>query len=450
MDQDSRAAPAPPRQIGFAIALALVVGNMIGSGIFLLPANLAPYGLNAIVGWIVTIGGAMCLAAVFAALAKAMPEAAGPYDYVRSALGEPPAFFVMWSYWISIWVTNAAISIAAVSYLSSLAPAAFALPGVSALAAIGFVVLFAAVASSGTRTSGGVQIVTSILKVLPLIAAIVIAALVLGRGGPIAEFAPAPVNVAGVSGAVALTLWAMLGFECASVPAARVRDPERNIPRATLLGTLIVGLIYLAASTAVFLVLPANVAAGSSAPFADLVGSFWGPAAATAVVLFAAISCLGALNGWVLLQGEVPLALSLRGVFPRWFAAVNRRGMPVRAQVLGTALSIALIGSNYTRGLTELFGFMALLATVATLVLYLVTAVAALRLMADGRLRRGPLLALTLVGGAFAIWTFYGAGAEATAWGAVLLATGVPVYFLMRWRGGSSRRAEANPAAPRE
>src|SRR5687768_12673461 len=122
------------RQLGFWMCLALVVGNMIGSGIFLLPANLAPYGLNAIIGWVITIGGAMCLATVFAALAKAMPDATGPYDYVSRSLGEPPAFFVVWSYWISTWVTNAAISIAAVSYLSSLAPAAFASPAVPALA----------------------------------------------------------------------------------------------------------------------------------------------------------------------------------------------------------------------------------------------------------------------------------------------------------------------------
>src|SRR6187399_1223861 len=158
------------RQLGFWICLALVVGNMIGSGIFLLPANLAPYGLNAIWGWLITIGGALCLATVFAELAKAMPDAAGPYDYVSRSLGEPPAFFVMWSYWISTWVTNAAISIAAVSYLSTLA-----------LAAIAFVAFFTVVACSGARVSGGVQIVTSVLKILPLIAAMVIALIVLGH-----------------------------------------------------------------------------------------------------------------------------------------------------------------------------------------------------------------------------------------------------------------------------
>ena len=432
------------------MALALVVGNMIGSGIFLLPANLAPYGTNAIIGWVVTIAGSMCLAAVFAALARAFPRANGPYDYVRPALGEPPAFFVMWSYWISTWVTNAAISIAAVSYLSTLAPETFAHTGVSALTAIAFVVLFAAVALTGARSSGNVQIITSILKVLPLIAAVVIAVLVLGRGQQTAPTSATPISLNGVASSAALTLWAMLGFECATVPAQRVRNPERNIPRATLIGTLIAGLVYLAASSAVFLLLPTEVAAKSSAPFADLVGHYWGSTAGTLVVLFAAISCLGALNGWVLLVGEIPLSLAQRGVFPRWFAKVNGRGMPVHAQLLGTALASALIAANFTRGLTELFGFMALLATVATLVLYFVASISALRLTATGQLRRGLITVATIVGTFYALWTLYGAGAEATGWGLALLASGIPVYLIMRSRGGSNRAAEAIPAAPPE
>ena len=440
---------ASDRQLGFWMCLALVVGNMIGSGIFLLPANLAPYGLNAIVGWVITISGALCLAAVFSALAKAMPEAAGPYDYVSGGLGAPPAFFVMWSYWISTWVTNAAISIAAVSYLSSLAPEYFAAPAAPALSAVFFVILFTIVACMGARTSGGVQIVTSVLKILPLIAAMVIALMVLGQGDRPADFAPVPVSTDGIAATAALTLWAMLGFECATVPASRVRDPGRNIPRATLIGTFAVGLIYLAASSSVFLLLPANVAATSPAPFADLVRIYWGEAAAVLVVLFAAISCLGALNGWVLLQGELPLALSRRGVFPKWFGKVNSRGMPVQAQIAGSTLSTALIAANYTKGLTELFAFMALLATVATLVLYLFAALSALKLMADGKLQRGGLMAITVAGTLYALWTFYGAGAEATMWGMALLATGIPVYFAMRASSRASSPAqEAAPAAP--
>lgn len=441
----------PKRQLGFAVALALVVGNIIGSGIFLLPANLAPYGLNAIIGWGVTIAGALCLAAVFAALARALPEASGPYDYVLTGLGELPAFLVMWGYWMSVWVGIPAIAIAAVSYLSSLAPNL--LVGAAApAAAVGLVILFTAVACSGARTSGAVQVVTSVLKLVPLVAAIVVAVLVFGSGnGPdTSSFAATPVSMGGISGAMALTLWALLGFECATVPASRVRDPGRTIPRATILGTLIAGLVYVGASSAVFLLLPAELAAKSSAPFADLISRYWGPSAGTGVVLFAAISCLGALNGWVLMQGEVPLTLARRGVFPKWFGVVNAKGMPVRAQVLGTALSSALIAANYTRGLTDLFGFVILLATSSTLVLYLVVALSALRLMAKGELGKGVLLLIAALGVAYAIWTLYGAGREALGWGAVLFVTAIPVYHLMRSRSGSSPAAGVSPAALRE
>jgi APA family basic amino acid/polyamine antiporter len=446
VNEASRQPLSPPRQLGFTIALALVVGNMIGSGIFLLPANLAPFGINSVIAWIVTIAGSLCLAGVFAMLAKALPQAAGPYDYVRTALGEPPAFFVMWSYWIATWVTNAAISIAAVSYLSTLAPGLFAHTGVSALAAIGFVILFTVVVLGGARSAGGVQVVTSVLKVLPLIAAVVIALMVFGGGGEAAPAAPAPASFNGVAAAAALTLWAMLGFECAAIPAQRVRDPERNIPRATILGTLLVGLIYFTAFLAIYLLLPGDVAAKSSAPFADLASRYWGPLAGTLVVFFAAISCLGALNGWVLIVGDIPLALAERGVFPRYFAKLNRRGMPVGALVLGAVLSCGLIAANYTRGLTELYGFMALLATVATLVLYLVAAIAALRLTQLGMLKRGVMTGVTMLGLIYGVWTLYGSGFEATAWGAVLLATGVPVYLFMRSRAGSSQPVAETPA----
>ncbi len=439
------------RQLGFWMCLALVVGNMIGSGIFLLPANLAPLGANAIWGWVLTIGGAMCLAGVFSSLAKAIPEATGPYDYVAKAMGAPPAFFVMWAYWISTWITNSTIAIAAVSYLSTLAPGFFAAPGVSALTAIAFVALFTAVACTGAQGSGKVQILTSVLKIMPLVAAMVIALIVFGQGEPTAEFAPTPVNPNNIAAAAALTLWALLGFECAAVPAGRVKDPARTIPRATLIGTLTVGLIYLAASSAVFLLLPAEVAASSAAPFADLVGSYWGPTASLLVVFFAAISCLGALNGWVLLQGEVPLSLARRGVFPQWFGKVNSRGMPVRAQLLSSGLSAALVAANYTKGLTELFGFMALLATVATLVLYLVAALSALRLMWTGQMQRGLMIIVTLVGVVYSVWTFYGAGRDANLWGLLLLMSAIPVWFGMRLSSlWSTPAPAATPAAPPE
>ena len=450
----TRLMTAPPRQIGFWTCLALVIGNTIGTGIFLLPAALAPFGWNALYGWLITISGGLCLAYVFAALARTMPDAGGPYDYIAGAFGPMAGFFVMWSYWISQWVTNAAIGIGIVSYLAPFAPDFFARPGAGPLVAIGLVITMTAIALRGVRASGTVQIVTTVLKLLPLFAVILAVFVVLGgpdgSAATTANVAPAPVAAPAIAGAAALALWAMLGFESGTVPAGRVIDPARTIARATLIGTLFVGLVYVLVTFAVFLLLPADVAANSTAPLADLISGIWGNEAGKLVAAFAAISALGALNGWVFLQAEVPLVLAERGVFPRVFARVNAAGMPVFAHVLGCSLSVALIATNLSSGLIQIFSFIVLLATVATLVLYLLGALAMLALLKRGRAKGALLTAAALVGAIYAGWTFYGAGAEATGWGAALLATGIPVYALMRWRAGSTPAAVATAAAPPE
>ena len=442
--------PPVQRMIGFWTALALVVGNVIGTGIFLLPATLAPFGWNALYGWLVTIGGGLCLAYVFAGLARGMPRANGPYDYIATAFGAPAGFFVMWSYWVSLWVTNAAIAIGAVAYLTPFAPDFFAWPPAGPLTAIGFVLLFTFVATRGVRSSGNVQLVTSVLKLLPLIAVIVAAILILGRGGGEAAgaVAPAPVSLSGIAGATALALWAMLGFESAAVPAARISTPGRTIPRATMIGTLLVGLIYLLVSSAVLLLLPSAEAAASQAPLADLIGLYWGSEAASLVAAFAAISALGALNGWVLLQAEVPMTLAMRGVFPKAFARLNRQRTPIIAHLLGCALSCVLVATNLSSGMIRIYEFMILLATTATLVLYFVAALGCIELQRRNEIETRPLLlAASIIGLLFALATFYGAGLEATGWGAALLATAIPVYFVMRRADRSSPAPEADPAS---
>ena len=428
------AEPKPAeRALGFWMCLALVVGNIIGSGVFLLPAALAPYGINAIFGWGVTIAGAICLAYVLAALARIIPG--GPHAQVSAAFGPLTGFMVMWSFWISVWVANATIAVAAVSYLSMFAPSIANVTGLPALLAVGLIWLVTLVNAGGARAAGAVQVVTSLLKLTPLIAVIVIAAMLYaGDDMPRTALSTEVVAPGAMAGAAALTLWALLGFESATLSSDKVKDPERTVPRATMAGTAVAGLFYLLACSAVILLLPGEQAAASPAPFADAVAPYWGAGAAGLVALFAAISCLGALNGWTLVLGEVPLTLARSGVFPRWFGVTTAGGTPVRAQFAGSALASILVAMNYTRGMTELFTFMALLATVATLVLYLACALAALALLARGAMRSALLWVLATSGATYSIWAFYGAGVEATGWGAVLLATGLPVWWAMKVR----------------
>jgi basic amino acid/polyamine antiporter, APA family len=418
------------------MCVALVVGNMIGSGVFMLPASLAPYGVDSLTGWLFTAAGAMVLAVVFAALARAVPGSGGPYVYTRAAFGEVGAFVVAWGYWVAVWVGNAAIATGGVSYVSALFPSVARVPGASAVVTLAAIWVLTYVNCRGVRTAGWVQAITTVVKLLPLLA-VALLGLWFVRQDLLAEYASAPITLSGTTAAATLTLWAMLGLESATVPAEKVEDAERTVPRATLIGTVLTALVCALACTVVLLIVPRSELAASNAPFADAARAFWGEGSAVLVALFGAVSTFGALNGWILVQGEVPYAMARDGVFPRLFARQSRRGAPVFALVSTSALVSLLVVMNFRRGLVDVFTFMILLATSANLVAYLLCALALLRLQQQGRLgnaRRGTpgLAAAGVLGAAYSLWAIFGAGRDAILWGVVLLLAGLPFYGLMR------------------
>jgi APA family basic amino acid/polyamine antiporter len=299
--------------------------------------------------------------------------------------------------------------------------------------------LLTAVNIRGARVAGRVQVLTTTLKILPLVV-IAIAGLALFEP---AHFAIAERDAGAIGlrlmSVVTLTLWAFLGLECATIPAALIRDPDRTIPRATMVGTVIAAVIYILSTIGVMSLLAPGALAASTAPFADAARVIGGDGAAALVAIGAAVSCLGALNGWVLIVGQWPLAVARDGLFPQLFARVNGRGTPVAGMILAGGLTTALIAMNYSRGLVGLFTFIILLATLSTLLPYTLCSLASL-LMSSGRLRgwravsrTGALVAaLAFV---YSIIAIVGAGWEVIRWGAVLAAAGLPVYFWMRWRG---------------
>jgi basic amino acid/polyamine antiporter, APA family len=281
-------------------------------------------------------------------------------------------------------------------------------------------------------------LVSTIIKLVPLIAVIGLAAWVMMGSGTanIRPFNAADLNLASITSAATLTLWAMLGIEAATVPADKVVNPEKTIPRATLIGAGSAGLIYLIVCSAVVLMLPAALVAGSEAPFADFVERYGGGAeAGTIIAAFGAISALGALNGWVMLQAEIPAAMARDGLFPAWVGRVSKRGTPIAAHLLSASLLSIVVLFNYSRSMAELFQFLILLTTAIVLVMYIACALAAVKLMHEQRLAASMGLRLVIgVALLYGAFTLYGAGGEALLWGLGLLLLAVPVYFLVRRR----------------
>jgi APA family basic amino acid/polyamine antiporter len=427
-------------KLGLWMCLALVVGNIIGSGIFLLPASLAPYGWNSVVGWAMTAAGAMFLAVVFAQLARVFPQAGGPYVYPRVAFGELCGFLMAWGYWVSTWVGNVSIAIGTVASLAELIPALKTTVGAPAVTAVAMIWVLTLLNYRGVKFAGAFQFVTTILKLLPLLAIIVLAVwLFLTHDASVIRVAPQPLSISSVTAAATLTLWALLGLESATVPSDKVIDPERTVPRATLWGTLLAAVIYVLACSTVVLLLPEAELAKSNAPFADAIRLFWGDAAASTLAFFAFVSGLGALNGWILLQGEMPRVLAAEGVFPRIFAKESRFGTPGAAFFITSALATPLALMNYSRSMVDIFTFMILIATSAFLVMYLFCSLAAIKLAWNGQLglagrRLIWMLSVGAIATVYSIWTLYGAGSEAFWWTIVLLAAGLPVYYFVRKR----------------
>jgi APA family basic amino acid/polyamine antiporter len=428
------ASPLPAdRKLGLVAAIALVMGNMIGSGVYLLPASLAPFGWNAVGGWMVTIVGALVLAWVFAKLAHALPHVGGAVGFVHRAFGHVPAFLVSWVYLVSNLTALVTLAVAAVSYLSSLVPAIGDRALAGAVLAVGLLWTMTGLNLLGVRAVGAFQTVTTVIKVVPLLLVIALAAgAMAGGSAELAPFEREAISLDAVAGAAALTMFALLGFEAASFATDKVRDPETTVPRATMAGTLLTGVLYLVVSSAIALLLPEAVASTSPAPFATFIERFWAAWPAMLVALFAIVSCVGALNGWTLIQGELVRTMATQGLLPAWFGVTNARGVAARALVVSTVTCSVFALMNASGTLKELFEYLLLLATSASLWFYLAVALAALKL--------GVARPVAALGALFALATLWGAGIGASGLSLVLMVAGLPLYG---WARRDQRRESA-------
>jgi APA family basic amino acid/polyamine antiporter len=412
---------------------------MVGSGIFTLPALLAgEAGPASIVSLAITGLGAILLALVFAGLGRKYPRTGGPYVYARKAFGDFAGFWTAWGYWIAAWAGNAAIAIAFVGYFGVFWDRLNNSNVTAALVAVGLIWLLTIVNILGARESGWVQVFTTVLKFVPL-AIIGVVGLFFIDGGNYQPFAPHGESLSLLSTTAALTLWAFIGLESATVPADEVKDPERTIPRATIIGTVLATVLYVVATVSIMGIIPTDQLAASTSPFADAAGQIFGGGWDKVIALVAMISTFGALNGGILLQGRVPLAAAEDGMFPAPFARVHgERKTPVFGLVFSSVLVTALMLMNYTKGLVDAFTFVILLATLTTLVPYAFSAAAQAWLwLVEGEqfdvkhLVRDVVIATLAF--AYSLWAIAGAGNDIVTKGFLLLLGGIPVYIGMRW-----------------
>jgi basic amino acid/polyamine antiporter, APA family len=416
-------------KIGIWTATSLVIGNMIASGLFMLPATLAVYGGVSLIGWLISGAGALCLALVFSWLSKIKPNATGgPYAYTRDGMGDFAGFLVAWGYWISVWCTNAAIAVAFVSYLTIFIPALSNNPFLSVGTGLSAIWFLTWINTKGVKEAGVVQVITTILKLAPL--------LIITLGGLFYlnpdHFIPFNVssesNLSVITSATTLTLFAFLGLESATIPSGNIKDPEKTIPRATIIGTLLTTAIYFLGTVAVMGLIPPSELHLSQAPFADAAATIWGEGARYLVAGGAVISTFGALNGWILIQGQMPYAAARDKIFPKIFAKESKNGTPVTGIVISSVLISILMSMNFTRSLADTFTFMILLTTLTVLLPYLFSIISLVMLEYKQKKLTSFKLIVSVLAFLYSMWAIIGSGEEIVYWGFILLMAGLPFY----------------------
>lgn len=434
----------PKGGLGLWMLTALVAGNMIGSGIFLLPASLASYGSIGILSWVFTGIGAIFLALVFAKLSTLIPRTGGPYAYCRAGFGDFVGFEVAYNYWIALCVGNAAIVVAFAGYLEQFWPELHSSMLLSFAVKMAAVWIMTIINVLGIRNAGTVQLITTILKMLPLIL-ISVLGLIFLNPNHFQEFnLTGKSNFAAFTGAATLTLWSFIGLESATVPAEEAKD-TRDISKATILGTIIAAVIYILSTTAVMGLIPPSQLAHSNAPYAEAASLIFGKAGGMFVALGAIISCLGALNGWTLLQGQVPMAAARDGLFPQFFAKESARfGTPANGLIVSAIIISLLLVLTLNASLVEQFTLIILLATLSSLIPYFFTALAELMIFIKMRdefnaKRFWGSAVIAILAAIYSFWTIAGSGQEMVFYGCMLFLSGVPVYVWMQWKAAKAK-----------
>lgn len=421
------------RPFGIWTATALVIGGVIGAGIFVLPSQMAAYGWTGLAAWVLGGAGAIVIALVLASVAEARPREPGLMAVIGEVLGPIPGVLNGWGAWTSYWCANAYIALTSARYASEIWPFLAKTPFHLAVAASLLIAGLTALNLAGLKASGRFQVATTLLKLLPLLVVmLIVAGLLLQGGAAFAREAHAPLAPASLFTATSLAFVAIVGFESASIAAQRVRDPERNVPRATMFGVVLACTIYAVVCTGIVFALPLAEVSASNAPVALFIGGYLGGWAGQAVAAFAVISTVGGLNVWIMLQGEVPLALTRAGLLPGWLARTNAHDIAVVPMALASSLTVAvLLIGGWSNG-SGLMDFLLLLTAASATWIYTFACIAALVLKVR------PLLAS--LGLLFALAIFYGSGLEAVLLSTVLMAAALPLYWL-------ANRAELSSAA---
>lgn len=431
------------KEIGLFTATALVISNMVGAGILMLPATLAQVSGPAatIIAWILTGSGALIMALTFANLGSKIPRNGGIYEYSRMAYGNFGGFMSAWLYWNGSWIGNASMFIVATTYLGSAFPWIVSNNVITFIFSTILLWICTYINIRGTKSASRITAGLTVFKII-LFGSFIVIAFIGFDASNMMPMLPVDKGLGTIPIAAGITLWAFMGLETASVTGGEIKNPEKNVKRSTILGMLISTFLYLVISIAAMGAMNQSELANSTAPITDIISKVLNVGNLRIISIFIAISVLGTSLSWLLSTARVGFAAGDDGVFPKVFSKIHPKyGTPHVALIVGSVCINLILLMNFTEGLSGAYNFIVLLATLSYLPVYAFTAIAEIILMAKGERRASVknytlLVVRALVAFVFSIWGIVASGSETVMLGFILMLVGVPFYAYMKIKCG--------------
>ena len=404
----------------------IVAVNMMGSGIIMLPTNMAKVGAISLLSWIVTALGSMAIAYGFAQAGLFNQRPGGMSAYAEDAYGKSGYFLVFFLYFLSLAIGNVAIAISAVGYLATFVPWLSSTPISTCIGVIALLWLTTVANFGGPSWTGRIGSISVWGVIIPVGLLSIIGWFWFKSDTFAAAWNPQGLSLLeGMGSSIALTLWAFLGMESAAQNSAAVENPKRNVPLACMFGTLGAAVIYILSTTVIQGIVPNAELAKSTGPFGLAYAQMFSPAVGSIIMALAIIACLGSLLGWQFTIAQTGKSAADERMFPAFFSKVNRLGAPITGMVVLGIVQTLLALSTISPTLSEQFSALVNLAVVTNVVPYII-ALSALMVMMQAAKVTGPKyrnnVAVALVAMLYSTYAIYASGKDAVLGGMLVTA----------------------------
>jgi putrescine:ornithine antiporter len=416
----------------------IVTVNMMGSGIIMLPANMAQVGAISLLSWLVTAIGSLAIAYGFAQAGLFSRRPGGLAGYAEDAYGKDGYFQVFFLYFISLAIANVAVASSALGYLAAFWPALTSTPVMSCIGVIALLWLTTVANFGGPSVTGKIGSITVWGVILPVGLISIIGWFWFSAETFGAAWNPKGISIAeGMGSSISLTLWAFLGMESASQNASAVENPKRDVPLACMFGTLGAAVVYILSTTVIQGIVPNAELAESSGPFGLAYAKMFSPAVGQVVMALAAMACVGSLLGWQFTLSSTAKDAADADMFPKIFGKVTPAGAPIVGMVIMGVVQSVMALSTISPNLSEQFAALVNLAVVTNVVPYVIALSALFVMMRDAKVDPGVFKRnafVAVVAMVYSVFALYASGKDAVMGGMLVMGIGYIVYGFIAHR----------------